>query len=94
MLCWYQRLQDVVQRSNGLYKSLFLPERSTTIFSSSLASVWPGKQQGYKHCLERALGIPEFVGRRASAVVEGWMQQPWPQRFPLQNFYLSPELRV
>lgn len=74
ILCWYQQLQDVVQRSDGFCKSLFWPERNTRMFSSSPAPVWSGEQQGYKHCLWRALGTPELVERGASA---GTAQELW-----------------
>lgn len=43
------------------------------IFGSSPAPVWSGKQQGYKHCLGRALGTPGLGGRRARAgTVQDW----------------------
>lgn len=77
----------------GFVKNLSLSERSVGVFSSSLTPVWHGKQQGYKHGLERALGIPEPM-HCTVAVVEGWMHKPWLHRFYLENCYLPLMLSV
>lgn len=67
-LCRYQQLQGVVQRSSGFCKAF-------SCWKGTLEClVWSGKQQGYKHCLEKALGILELVGRRAKA---GPAQRLW-----------------